>query len=485
MSPLRYPKLSGYRLVQKVGGGSFSSVFQAVHIEDHRVAACKVVTISKSTTAAERKTLDKEMRVHAALKHRNVLEFINAVIVEPDGKSPYFPAFYMLLEFAAGGDLFDKIAPDVGINEDLAHFYFKQLLDGLSYIHSEGVCHRDLKPENLLLDSVGTLKVSDFGLCSVYKLKESGRTRMLTERCGSLPYVAPELNSSDPYDAEPIDAWGIGVILFAMIAGNTPWDEPTRRSYEYSRYLNGEIFQDAPWNRIGKSVLSLITSLLTVDPKRRITLADAFQHPWVFRQSQIASQSPAELAEQLTQALRENGDLALVDPEMAPSGHTSISSKIDGDGDQIMQSAPQFSQFTQSILLFSQTQSGARYTPQLTRFYARIPPAMLLPAVEEALRGLGVKCRRPNETGTLDDGKIGTRITGHDGRKQGFLGSVEIEEYERAGSDGSPGSFCVLKRDAGEPVAWRRLWREMVQAPQVEPHVHRRRRDAGEGDMQT
>jgi serine/threonine-protein kinase Chk1 len=61
------------------------------------------------------------------------------------------------------------------------------------YVHSEGVCHRDLKPENLLLDAAGNLKISDFGLCSVYKLRESGRTRLLTERCGSLPYVAPEV----------------------------------------------------------------------------------------------------------------------------------------------------------------------------------------------------------------------------------------------------------------------------------------------------
>lgn len=100
------------------------------------------------------------------------------------------------------------------------------------------MCHRDLKPENLLLDAAGALKISDFGLCSVYKLKESGRTRMLTERCGSLPYVAPEvclynnlviylnpdptiqLNTDKPYAAEPIDAWGVGVILFTMIVGS-------------------------------------------------------------------------------------------------------------------------------------------------------------------------------------------------------------------------------------------------------------------------
>ena len=105
-----------------------------------------------------------------------------------------------------------------------------------NYIHGQGVCHRDLKPENLLLDAAGRLKISDFGLSSVFRLKDSGKTRMLTERCGSLPYVAPEvcfshytpflatqaiqLNSDAPYHAEPIDVWGVGVILFTLLVGS-------------------------------------------------------------------------------------------------------------------------------------------------------------------------------------------------------------------------------------------------------------------------
>lgn len=88
-----------------------------------------------------------------------------------------------------------------------------------------------------MLDAAGVLKVADFGLCSVYKLKESGKTRLLSERCGSLPYIAPEVSVSEwfqlrefitgfklagnaPYKAEPIDVWGIGVILFTMLVGS-------------------------------------------------------------------------------------------------------------------------------------------------------------------------------------------------------------------------------------------------------------------------
>lgn len=202
-------------------------VFRAVNIKEHRVAACKVIALTEQSTEKERKTIDKEMRVHAALKHRHVLEFINAVVVEPKHKHQYVPGIYMLLELAAGGDLFDKIgewidlqrcrelkvwrwiAPDEGVGDQVAHYYFLQLIAGMvsiartlwrrltddrqEYIHSEGVCHRDLKPENLLLDAAGTLKISDFGLSAVFRLKQSGKTRTLTERCGSLPYVAPEV----------------------------------------------------------------------------------------------------------------------------------------------------------------------------------------------------------------------------------------------------------------------------------------------------
>jgi serine/threonine-protein kinase Chk1 len=97
------------------------SVFRAVNFEEHRVAACKLISLTEKTTEKERKTIDKEMKVHAALKHENVLEFINAAAVEPKQKQHYVPGIYMLLEFAAGGDLFDKIGEPPVISRIDAH----------------------------------------------------------------------------------------------------------------------------------------------------------------------------------------------------------------------------------------------------------------------------------------------------------------------------------------------------------------------------
>lgn len=464
----KYPKIVGYELVQQIGGGGFSTVFRAVNVEEHRVAACKIIAITEQSTDKERKTIEKEMRVHAALKHQNVLEFLNAVVVEPKHKHIYFPGIYMLLELAAGGDLFDKIAPDVGVGDEVAHYYFNQLISGMDYIHSQGVCHRDLKPENLLLDIAGTLKISDFGLSAVFKLKESGKTRALTERCGSLPYIAPELNGDAPYQAEPIDVWGIGVILFTLIAGNTPWDEPTQHSPEFLRYMSEAIFQEAPWNRIGSDALSLICGMLTIDPNERMTLADVFQHPWCMRPSQLADQGTGTLADKLTESLRINGDLGLAAPNF--SGSNDV--EEDADGDQIILTGTYNSQFTQQLMLFSQTQSGNRYTPHLTRFYAALGPALLMPLIQESLEAINVRCKvAPVHDDQQGPQALRLRIGGFDRRKMVFKGWVEVERFSYRGSEGS---FCVMQRDVGNPISWRQLWKALIMSTAVDPHVLRK-----------
>ncbi|KAJ7189907.1 kinase-like domain-containing protein, partial [Mycena pura] len=473
MTSAKYPKVVGYDLVQQIGGGGFSRVFRAVNIKDHRVAACKVIVITPQTTEKERKTIDKEMRIHAELKHANILEFLNAVIVELKHQHLYVPGYYMLLELAAGGDLFDKIAPDIGVGDEVAHLYFNQLISGLDYIHKEGVCHRDLKPENILLDIAGTLKISDFGLSSVYKLKATGRTRPLTERCGSLPYVAPELNGDQPYAAEPIDVWGAGVILYTLLAGNTPWDEPSSDSPEFVRYVSGEIYQDRPWSRFSAEALSLLQGLLTLDPRDRFTLEDAFQHPWCVRPSQLAKKGAASLAEALTESLRTAGDLELASPDLGPRNTDT------DDEDVPMLSAAPNTQFTQTLMLFSQTQSGVRYTPHLTRFYASLPPDDLLPCVRAGLAELGVTVRdappapSPSPSGGGPGGAptLRLRVGGQDARKEVFRGWVEIEVFEY---HGACGSFCVMQKDSGNPISWRQLWRGLIQSPSVEPHVLRK-----------
>ncbi|KAI0828490.1 CAMK/CAMKL/CHK1 protein kinase [Trametes gibbosa] len=493
---LKLPSVAGYKLVKQIGGGGFSVVYQAVNLVQGRVAACKVIAITPESNEAQLRAIEKEIRVHSALKHKHILELIGAAKLLPDraALSGHFPAMYLLMEMAAGGDLFDKIAPDQGIGPDVAHFYFCQMLNGLQYIHSEGVCHRDLKPENLLLDGSGTLKISDFGLSAVYKLKDTGKTRMLNERCGSLPYLAPEMRGDQPYAAEPIDVWGSGVILFTMLAGNTPWDEPTRGSPEFVQYLTGESFNFEPWIHFHEDLLSLITGMLDVDPAHRMTLVEVASHPWVTRPSQIAGRGPRAIAQSLTAGLRANGDLSIAEPQIG--GGSDDSMNTDEDGDYIMHNAR--SQFTQSLMLFSQTQRGSRYryAPSLTRFFAALAPHVLLPLLQEALTALGAKHNPPREavrddsdgcsptaTTTSTTGAaaaaasgvpmIRMRVGAKDRRKLHMKGYVEIEPFQIGEY---AGSFVVFARDVGNPLEWRAMWKALVRHPLIDPHVYRKPR---------
>ncbi|KAK0530660.1 Chk1 protein kinase [Tilletia horrida] len=338
-SGLIYARPLGYKLVQQIGGGGFSKVFRATKLDDdrHPIAAVKVVSFApppppppatafdahgNPTTAAaaaprhpvDRRALQKEVQIHSVLKHKAVLEFIGAEEYGSKQRpipSNTVPGLYIVLELAAGGDLFDKIAPDYGLEEDLAQFYFKQLIGGLEYIHSQGVVHRDIKPENLLLDAEGNIKLADFGLCSVYKYK--GKERQMHGACGSLPYIAPEMNGK-PYRGEPVDVWSAGVVLFALLVGNTPWDEPTKRSPEYEAYLTGELFKYDPWTRLEPDSLSLLRKMLEPDPSNRLSISQIKQHRWYKRENRFISAAnqctdPSLLAERLLHGLMVSGDM--------------------------------------------------------------------------------------------------------------------------------------------------------------------------------
>ncbi|KAJ7082465.1 kinase-like domain-containing protein, partial [Mycena belliarum] len=251
-------------------------VYRAVHPSRSRVLACKVVPVTPDTTDLQLRAIQRELTIHSALRHRNIVQYVDAARVDKSAK--FVKGYYSLLELCPS-DLFARIDPGVGVCADLAHLYMTELLAGLAYIHSEGVCHRDLKPENILLDAAGCLKISDFGLAVVFRVK--GSTRQLTYRSGTPGYVAPEVLLRDlPYDAQPPDMWATGIILYTLLSGNTPWDKPDRSSAEYSAYLSGRLLQYEPWVTFSPPALSLLRGLLTVEPNKRLSMDQARSHPW-------------------------------------------------------------------------------------------------------------------------------------------------------------------------------------------------------------
>jgi len=247
------------------------------------------------------------------------------------------------------------------------------------------------------------------------------------------------------------------VILFTLLVGNTPWDEPTTGSPEYVAFLSREILQVDPWNRIPREPLSLLLKMLIVDPNRRISIDDVSSHSWYQRASQFARDRPGQLADRLAESLRRTGDLAIAEPNMV-----QVSQQVDED--QVMMTAS-VTQFTQTLQLFTQTQNGARYVPHLTRFYSSILPQDLLTSIISAISRFDLKYK-------LRSAGCAVRVGGYDRRREVFKGVIEVESFTW---DDSEGSRCVMRREQGNPTEWRRLWKDIINSHEVEPYVLRRR----------
>ncbi|KAL5017608.1 hypothetical protein ScPMuIL_007197 [Solemya velum] len=151
----------------------------------------------------------------------------------------------------------------------------------MNYLHDQGITHRDLKPENILLasDSNETLiKVTDFGLS---KFVDAGS--IMRTFCGTPTYLAPEILKTAGNGAytKAIDCWSLGVILFICLAGYPPFSDERKDIDLPKQILGGHYtFPKQYWKGISESAIDLIKKLMTTDPQKRITSAEAVNHPW-------------------------------------------------------------------------------------------------------------------------------------------------------------------------------------------------------------
>ena len=176
------------------------------------------------------------------------------------------------MEYVEGGELFDYIVKCNRLNELQASKFLQQLLAGLEYLHKSNVVHRDLKPENLLLDKKMNIKIVDFGLSNTYK-----QGQLLKTACGSPCYAAPEMIAGKRYKPYKADVWSSGVVLYAMICGHLPFEDPNTNklykkiiagNYKTPRYLSTE-------------ARDMLRCILNTNPESRYTIEQIRQHIWI------------------------------------------------------------------------------------------------------------------------------------------------------------------------------------------------------------
>ena len=178
---------------------------------------------------------------------------------------------FVVMEYVAGGELFDYIVSKGRLTEMEARRIFQQILSGIEYCHYHGVVHRDLKPENLLLDQDHNIKIADFGLSNLIRDGE-----FLHTSCGSPNYASPEVICGSMYAGPEVDVWSCGVILYALLCGSLPFDDENIPNL-FKKIKNGIYSLPGHLTELSRD---LIPRLLVVDPLRRITIPEIRQHPW-------------------------------------------------------------------------------------------------------------------------------------------------------------------------------------------------------------
>lgn len=188
--------------------------------------------------------------------------------------------YYMLFEYVEGGQLLDYIVSHGSLNEKYARKFARGIALALDYCHRNNVVHRDLKIENIMINQKGDIKIIDFGLSNLYMPKH-----LLKTYCGSLYFAAPELLSAKPYTGPEVDVWSFGVVLYVLVCGKVPFDDPVV-SVLHEKIKKGNV--EYP-SFISKECVSLLSRMLVVDPSKRATLQEVVQHPWMNKGYEFAA----------------------------------------------------------------------------------------------------------------------------------------------------------------------------------------------------
>ena len=167
----------------------------------------------------------------------------------------------IVIELAAGGDLLSYVRKRRTLKEDVAKSLFKQLVTALSYCHERRIVHRDVKLDNILLTIDGRVKLCDFGVS-----KQTAPGEVMTERCGTPAYIAPEVLKEQGYGGCKSDLWSAGVVLYAMLYGSVPFKANNMPELQDSIRAAAYKLADS----VSEPARDLIVKILEVDPKKRL-----------------------------------------------------------------------------------------------------------------------------------------------------------------------------------------------------------------------
>nr|XP_020664229.1 ribosomal protein S6 kinase alpha-2 [Pogona vitticeps] len=266
----------GYEIKEDIGIGSYSVCKRCVHKATEAEFAVKIIDKSKRDPSEE---------IEILLRYGQHPNIITLKDVYDDGKY-----VYLVMELMRGGELLDRILRQKCFSEREASAVLCTITKTVDYLHSQGVVHRDLKPSNILyMDESGnpdSIRICDFGFAKQLRA-ENG---LLMTPCYTANFVAPEVLKRQGYDAA-CDIWSLGILLYTMLAGFTPFANGPDDTPEeiLARIGSGKYaLTGGNWDSISDAAKDIVSKMLHVDPHQRLTAAQVLRHPWIINREYLS-----------------------------------------------------------------------------------------------------------------------------------------------------------------------------------------------------
>ncbi|XP_032801989.2 myosin light chain kinase, smooth muscle isoform X1 [Petromyzon marinus] len=256
-----------YDVKERLGTGRFGQVFKLVEKKSGKTFAGKFI---KALTAKDKESIHQEIALMNSLHHPKLVQCVDAFESKTD--------IIMVLELISGGELFERIIDeDFELTERECIKYMRQIVEGVQFMHRQGIVHLDLKPENIMcLNQTGNrIKIIDFGLA-----RKLENVKNLKVMFGTPEFVAPEVINYEPI-GYATDMWSVGVICYILVSGLSPLmgdnDNETLANVTSATWD----FDDEAFDEISEDSKDFISHLLQKNMKERLTCTQCVEHPWL------------------------------------------------------------------------------------------------------------------------------------------------------------------------------------------------------------
>ncbi|OMJ74018.1 hypothetical protein SteCoe_27173 [Stentor coeruleus] len=271
--PLRIPKWKRGALI---GEGAYSKVYECLNLETGELHVVKHIELlgTPQQIFYEVTNLKKEILMLKNLYHKNIVQYLYTEINND------YNGVDIMMEYVSGGSLRHLLNKFGKFEEPIAVLYINQVLEGLKYLHSQGIVHRDIKSANILVTQDGIIKLSDFGASKKIKTEYDEDQDELSRSLKGSPYwMAPEVARQSGHGFAA-DIWSVGCVMIEMLTGNPPWSSVSRSVKDVFELITSGQTPPIPLD-LSETCKKFIEICLQEDPNKRPTAEALLQHDFL------------------------------------------------------------------------------------------------------------------------------------------------------------------------------------------------------------